>query len=154
MRLLLAAATLAGLAACASAPKTSPDLDALRAQLEQLEKDPKLAGLAPVAMVEADRAIDAAEASLTAGDGELEQKVYLARSRIAIARAQAQRRSVENRIRELTRVEERRVPVSQDLEGVIAIPPPELRPEPVAPKAPELPSAPPEKAKLPPPPGP
>jgi hypothetical protein len=147
---LMAASLL--LAACASAPKTSPELDALRAELERLEKDPQLGGLAPVAMVEADRAIDSAAAALAAGDGELEQKLYLAGSRVKIARAQAQRRVVENRIRALTQVQEKAVPVSQEVEGVIAIPPPELRPEPVAPMAPELPPAAPEKSRLPPPP--
>lgn len=153
-----AAALLASLllAACASAPKTSPELDALRAQLDQLEKDPQLGGLAPVAMVEADRAIDAAADSLNAGDGELEQKLYLAGSRLKIARAQAQRRVVENRIRALTQVQERAVPVSQEVEGVIAIPPPELRPEPVPPTAPQLPqdipADAPRKSALPPPP--
>lgn len=145
-------------AACASAPKTSPELDALRAELDQLEKDPQLGGLAPVAMVEADRAIDAAADSLSAGDGELEQKLYLAGNRLKIARAQAQRRIVENRIRALTDVEEREraVPVSQEVEGVIAIPPPEMRPEPVPPMTPqapqEIPAAPPQKSALPPPP--
>ncbi|AXQ30272.1 DUF4398 domain-containing protein [Solimonas sp. K1W22B-7] len=156
MRRALTAILLAALAACASAPKTSPELDALRAQLEKLENDPQLGGLAPVAMVEADRAIDAAVVSLTTGDGQLEQKLYLAGSRVAIARAHAQRRSVENRIRALSKVQEQAVPVSQEVEGVIAIPPPELRPEPVAPKAPELPpQAPretPRKSALPPPP--
>lgn len=144
------------LAACASAPKTSPELDALRAELDQLEKDPQLGGLAPVAMVEADRAIDAAADSLNAGDGELEQKLYLAGSRLKIARAQAQRRVVENRIRALTQVQERAVPVSQEVEGVIAIPPPELRPEPVPPTAPQtpqdVPADTPQKSALPPPP--
>ncbi|HEY0916873.1 MAG TPA: DUF4398 domain-containing protein [Solimonas sp.] len=140
------------LAACASAPKTSPELDALRAELDQLEKDPQLGGLAPVAMVEADRAIDAAADSLTAGDGELEQKLYLAGSRLKIARAQAQRRIVENRIRTLTQLQERAVPVSQEVEGVIAIPPPELRPEPVTPTAESVPAVPPQKTALPPPP--
>lgn len=142
------------LAACASAPRTSPELEALRAELEQLERDPQLGGLAPVAMVEADRAIDAAAASLAAGDGELEQKLYLAGSRLKIARAQAQRRVVENRIRALTLVQERAVPVLQEMEG-IAIPPPELRPEPVPPAAeapPELPPELPRKSALPAPP--
>lgn len=154
MRRALIAVTVAGLAACASTPpQTSPELDALRARLEAMQKDPQIGGLAPVAMVEADRAIDAAEASLAAADGELEQKLYLANSRLAIARAHAQRRSVENRIRKLSLVEEQAVPVSQEVEGVIAIPPPELRPEPVAPRPPELPpAAVPEKSKLPPPP--
>ncbi|HSW13560.1 MAG TPA: OmpA family protein [Solimonas sp.] len=99
--LSLAAALLCG---CASAPKSSPDVTALRATLERMEQDPQVGPLVPVAMVEADRAIDAAAAAAATGDAaETVHRLHLARNRVEIARAQAQRRRAESRMRELTR---------------------------------------------------
>jgi len=95
------------LVGCASGtPRHSPEADKLRARLETLRKDPQVGPLVPVAMVEAERAIDAAEAAARRGDvPETSQKLYLASIRVEIARAQAERRLAENRMRELTRMQ-------------------------------------------------
>lgn len=95
---------LALLGSCATAPKPSPQVEALRARLETMRQDPAVGPLAPVAMVEAERALQAAEAAVRSGDAaETAQRLYLASSRVEIAQAQAQCRLAENRMRELTR---------------------------------------------------
>lgn len=92
------------LAACATTTQADPRLGLLRSQLEALQDDPQAGGLAPVAMVEADRALDAAAAAVD-DPTEFEHRLYLARSRIEIAGAQARRRLAENRARALTQVQ-------------------------------------------------
>jgi outer membrane protein OmpA-like peptidoglycan-associated protein len=78
------------LAGCQTAPKKNLDLERVSAQLEQLKADPKLAGLAPLALGEAERALRYAE---QAGNDKVLQGhlIYMAERRIQIARVVAQR---------------------------------------------------------------
>lgn len=86
MVLLMLSAVLAG---CQSAPKKDLALERVRNQLQQLESDEALSGLAPLAVGEAERALRAAEQAT--GDVERQHLVYMAERRIQIARAMAQR---------------------------------------------------------------
>ncbi len=77
------------LSACQSAPKKDLALERVRNQLQQLESDEALTGLAPLAVGEAERALRAAEQAT--GDVERQHLVYMAERRIQVARAMAQR---------------------------------------------------------------
>jgi outer membrane protein OmpA-like peptidoglycan-associated protein len=77
------------LAACAAAPIKPDGAAEARSKLTQLQSDPNLAGRAPVAVKEADAAVQAAEQPQA--DQELgAHKVYLADRKVEIARAQAE----------------------------------------------------------------
>ena len=77
------------LAACAAAPVKPDGAAEARSKLTQLQSDPNLAGRAPVAVKEADAAVQAAEQPQA--DQELgAYKVYLADRKVEIARAQAE----------------------------------------------------------------
>jgi outer membrane protein OmpA-like peptidoglycan-associated protein len=77
------------LAACATAPVKPDGAAEARSKLTQLQSDPNLAGRAPVAVKEADAAVQAAEQPQA--DQELgAYKVYLADRKVEIARAQAE----------------------------------------------------------------
>jgi len=86
-RTLIATAVAAVLlAACAAAPVTPQGAAEVRARLTQLQSDPKLATLAPVAIDEADAAVRIAEqpeADPTVGS----HRVYIADRKVEIARA-------------------------------------------------------------------
>jgi len=87
----LIAATVASvlLAACAAAPVKPDGAAEARSKLTQLQSDPNLASRAPVAVKEADTAVQAAEQPQA--DQELgAYKVYLADRKVEIARAQAE----------------------------------------------------------------
>jgi len=87
----LIAATVASvlLSACAAAPVKPDGAAEARSKLTQLQSDPNLAGRAPVAVKEADAAVQAAEQPQA--DQELgAYKVYLADRKVEIARAQAE----------------------------------------------------------------
>ncbi|MDX1461212.1 MAG: OmpA family protein [Xanthomonadales bacterium] len=82
------------MAACASAPKKDLALERVRAQLEALKADETLAGYAPLALGEAERALRSAEQAV--GDETYRfHLVYMAERRIQIARAMAQREQLE-----------------------------------------------------------
>jgi outer membrane protein OmpA-like peptidoglycan-associated protein len=77
------------LAACAAAPVKPNGAVEARSKLTQLQSDPNLAGRAPVAVKEADAAVQAAEQPQA--DQELgAYKVYVADRKVEIARAQAE----------------------------------------------------------------
>ena len=57
VRRILLLGSFALLAACQSAPKKDLALERARAQLEQLKSDPELTGYAPLALGEAERAL-------------------------------------------------------------------------------------------------
>jgi outer membrane protein OmpA-like peptidoglycan-associated protein len=83
------------LAGCASAPKKPEGADALRNKLSQLQADANLASLAPVALREAEEAVELAE--LPTKDKELaDHRLWMADSRVEIARASAQSRYNED----------------------------------------------------------
>lgn len=93
MKLLTAIATLAALllltSACTTAPKKDLALEQVRAQLEELQSNDELAGYAPLALGEAERALRQAETA-TGNDTYRIHLIYMADRRIQIARAVAQ----------------------------------------------------------------
>lgn len=90
---------LALTAACGSAPKKDLALEQVRSQLEQLKSDEELAGYAPLALGEAERALRQAEAAT--GDVQRIHLIYMADRRIQVARAVAQREQLEREIERL-----------------------------------------------------
>ena len=92
------------LGACASQPKKDLALEQVRSQLESLKADEELAGYAPLALGEAERALRRAENA----QGNKTQRLhllYMADRSIQIARAVAQRDQLEA---EYNRLEEER----------------------------------------------
>ena len=87
------------LAACETAPKKDLGLERVRTQLEQLQQDEELAGYAPLALGEAERALRMAEQATT--DLDREHLVYMAERRIQVARSMAQREQLEITLDEL-----------------------------------------------------
>lgn len=77
------------MAGCTTAPKQNLAIERVRAQLEQLQADQGLAGSAPLALGEAERALRSAEQATS----ELDQEhlVYMAERQIQIARSVATR---------------------------------------------------------------
>ncbi len=83
------------LAACAAAPVKPDGAAEARSKLTQLQSDPNLAGRAPVAVKEADAAVQVAEQPQA--DQELgAYRVYMADRKVEIARAQAETSLVED----------------------------------------------------------
>ena len=82
------------LTACVATPKKDLALDRVRGELDDLKSNPELAGYAPLALGEAERALRKAE--LSSGD-DLERSylVYMADRRIQIARTMAEREQHE-----------------------------------------------------------
>jgi len=105
VRQLLRAALLsclAGLwlAGCASNPTKDLALEQVRAQLEELKSNPELAGLAPLALGEAERALRTAETA-TGDTTHRNHLIYMADRRIQIARTVAQREQLETELERL-----------------------------------------------------
>jgi len=96
--LLLLALTLGS---CQTAPKKDLALEQVRSQLAALRSDPELAGHAPLALGEAERALRQAEAAT--GDTQRIHLIYMADRRIQIARAIAQREQLEEELLRLDR---------------------------------------------------
>ena len=103
VQLVLAGAILLLLASCTTAPKKDLALEQVRSQLEELKADPDLAGYAPLALGEAERALRQAETAT--GDTQRIHLIYMADRRIQIARAIAQHEQLEQ---ELDRLETER----------------------------------------------
>jgi outer membrane protein OmpA-like peptidoglycan-associated protein len=94
----LRVAALAGLvllSACTTAPKKDLALEQVRAQLDELRSNEELAGYAPLALGEAERALRTAETA-TGNDTYRIHLIYMADRRIQIARAIAQREQLED----------------------------------------------------------
>jgi outer membrane protein OmpA-like peptidoglycan-associated protein len=84
------------LAACSTAPKKDLALEQVRSQLDELQSDPELAGYAPLALGEAERALRQAEAAT--GNTQRIHLIYMADRRIQIARAIAQREQLDQEL--------------------------------------------------------
>jgi outer membrane protein OmpA-like peptidoglycan-associated protein len=94
-RILAAAAVVLLLTACATSPKKDLALEQVKAQLQELQADEKLAGYAPLALGEARRALRQAENA--SGDKTYRiHLIYMADRRIQIARATAQYEQMED----------------------------------------------------------
>ena len=90
------------LAACVSAPKKDLALERVRGELDNLKSNPELAGYAPLALGEAERALRKAE--MAQGDDIYRSYlVYMADRRIQIARTMAEREQYEQVLDELTK---------------------------------------------------
>ena len=88
------------LTACVAAPKKDLALERVRDELDNLKSNPELAGYAPLAVGEAERALRAAE--LAAGDDVYRSYlVYMADRRIQVARTMAEREQYEQLLDEL-----------------------------------------------------
>jgi outer membrane protein OmpA-like peptidoglycan-associated protein len=88
------------LSACVGAPKKDLALDRVRGELDDLKSNAELAGYAPLAVGEAERALRQAE--LASGDDLYRSYlVYMADRRIQIARAMAEREQHEQMLDEL-----------------------------------------------------
>jgi outer membrane protein OmpA-like peptidoglycan-associated protein len=89
------------LTACVSAPKKDLALERVRGELDNLKSNPELAGYAPLALGEAERALRKAE--LAQGDDIYRSYlVYMAERRIQIARTMAEREQYEQVLDELS----------------------------------------------------
>ena len=88
------------LSACTAPPKKDLALDRVRGELDDLKSNPELAGYAPLAVGEAERALRQAE--LASGDDLYRAYlVYMADRRIQIARTMAEREQHEQLLDEL-----------------------------------------------------
>lgn len=88
------------LSACTAPPKKDLALDRVRGELDDLKSNPELAGYAPLAVGEAERALRQAE--LASGDDLYRAYlVYMADRRIQIARTMAEREQHEQALDEL-----------------------------------------------------
>lgn len=96
----LAAAALL-LAACGANPVKPDGADQIRADLTALQTNPDYASRAPVALQEAESAVRLAETP-TADPAAGSQAVYVAERKVAIARAQAEKRLAEDQVRTLS----------------------------------------------------
>lgn len=87
--ILIAGALALALGACASQPKKDLALEQVRTQLERLKADEELAGYAPLALREAERALRQAE-NAPGDETQRLHLIYMADRRIQIARTVAQ----------------------------------------------------------------
>ena len=92
--IVIALLILAVTVACSTAPKQNLALEQVRTQLDELKSNQELAGYAPLALGEAERALRQAETA-TGNDTYRIHLVYMADRRIQIARAVAQRGQLE-----------------------------------------------------------
>ncbi len=88
------------LGACTSAPKRDLALERVRSALEELKNDPELAGHAPLALGDAERALRRVEQEQLSGNARIHH-IYMADHRIKIARALAQREQLGQEYDEL-----------------------------------------------------
>lgn len=89
--------TVMFLGGCSSAPKKDLALERARAQLEQLKADEELAGYAPLALGEAERALRTAELA-TGNENQRVHLLYMANRQIEIARVTAQREQLQQEL--------------------------------------------------------
>lgn len=108
MALVLGSTAMVG---CASNPADDPDMSAVRERLTALQNDPQLSSRAPVAIVQAERAVNAAETSIREGANreEINHRIYLANNRIELARTEAERRLANDQVTKLGEERERAI---------------------------------------------
>jgi len=100
VRIAIALFMVVGAAACSTAPKQNLALQQVRMQLDELKSDQELAGYAPLALNEAERALRQAETA-TGDDTYRIHLVYMADRRIQIARVVARRAQMEAELQTL-----------------------------------------------------
>jgi len=92
---IIVLAALVLLAACTTAPKKDLALEQVRSQLDELKANDELAGYAPLALGEAERALRTAETS-KGNDTYRIHLIYMADRSIQVARAIAQHEQLED----------------------------------------------------------
>lgn len=110
LRAMLAVTGIVTLVACQSVPDTPPALAEARAALGAAESDPAIVGTAPLELQQAREAVALAE-QRWAGDQDIEETrslAHIARQRVAVARAVAERQVAEARVQQAS-VERERV---------------------------------------------
>lgn len=107
------------LSACATTSKPPAEVTAVRSKLSTLQSDPQLASRAPVALKEAELAVQAAE-KVPKDKTYLNHLVWVADHKIDIATAQAQARYLEDQRKELTEAREKARLDSRTLEADLA----------------------------------
>jgi len=100
LRITIALFMLTALAACATSPRQDLALEQVRTQLNELKSDQELAGYAPLALGEAERALRQAETA-TGDETQRIHLIYMADRRIQIARAVAQHGQLEHEYQQL-----------------------------------------------------
>lgn len=136
-RILLTIAVSAALGACASTPKTIPELDAARAVVPQVEASPR-AGVAAAEIAEARKALDRANKLADSGgklaDVQFEAEIASTQAQIANERiltaqaredlekgtAERQRVMIESREREAALAQQRASSLEQELKDLQA----------------------------------
>jgi outer membrane protein OmpA-like peptidoglycan-associated protein len=98
--LLIAVFMAVALLGCAAAPKQDLALQQVRMQLDELKSNQDLAGYAPLALGEAERALRQAETA-TGNETYRIHLIYMADRKIQIARAVAQREQLEEEYQRL-----------------------------------------------------
>lgn len=101
LQLTALAGSLMTLAACGAGPVKPDGADQARSALTALQTDAALASRAPVALQEAETAVRAAEQP-TEDTAAGTQRVYIADRKVAIARAQAEKRLAEDQVKTLS----------------------------------------------------
>jgi outer membrane protein OmpA-like peptidoglycan-associated protein len=107
------------LTACSSTPKTPSEVTDVRNKLMRLQADPQLASRAPVALKDAEEAVQAAE-KVPKDKSLAHHLVWVADHKIDIASAQAQTRFLEDQRKGLTEARETARLDSRTLEADIA----------------------------------
>jgi outer membrane protein OmpA-like peptidoglycan-associated protein len=107
------------LSACATTSKPPAEVTEVRSKLSTLQSDPQLATRAPVALKEAELAVQAAE-KVPKDKTYLNHLVWVADHKIDIAAAQAQARYLEDQRKELTEAREKARLDSRTLEVDLA----------------------------------
>jgi len=113
---VLGAALFSG---CTTTSKIPPEVEALRTKLSSLQADPQLASRAPVAIKEAEAAVEAAE-RIPQDKSLANHLVWVADHKIDIAAAQAQTRLLEDERKDLIEAREKARLDSRTLEADIA----------------------------------
>jgi outer membrane protein OmpA-like peptidoglycan-associated protein len=88
------------ISACTTAPKQNLALERVKTQLDDLKENEDLAGYAPLALAEAERALRQAETA-TGDETQRIHLVYMADRRVQIARAVAQREQLKTELQQL-----------------------------------------------------
>jgi outer membrane protein OmpA-like peptidoglycan-associated protein len=96
----LALVIATGISACTTAPKQNLALERVRTQLDDLKANEDLAGYAPLALAEAERALRQAETA-TGDETQRIHLVYMADRRVQVARAVAQREQLKTELQQL-----------------------------------------------------
>lgn len=99
-QIALALIIATGATACSTAPKQNLALEQVRTQLNDLKANDDLAGYAPLAVAEAERALRQAETS-TGDDTRRIHLAYMADRRVQVARAVAQREQMKTELQQL-----------------------------------------------------